>query len=280
MTITLPAFQALTLTLIDQVAHLQLNRPARLNALDKAALLEINQAMDQAEANPQVRVIVVSGAGRAFSSGFDLKAQMEQRPEGAQVWREILDLDFDTTMRFWNSPKPTIAAVHGACLAGAFELAMACDITIASEDAVFGEPELKFGAGIVTMLLPWMTSPKHAKRIILSADDRITAPEALAMGLVSRVVPPDTQLDAALRTARGIALMDPQLVMQTKKALNRTYDIQGLQTALRMALDIDHSIESHGSPDKRAFMDIARERGMREAIAWRDARFDQAQRGG
>lgn len=280
MTITLPAFQALTLTLSDQIAHLQLNRPARLNALDKAALLEINQAMDQAEADPQVRVIVVSGAGRAFSSGFDLKAQMEQRPEGAQVWREILDLDFDTTMRFWNSPKPTIAAVHGACLAGAFELAMACDITIASEDAVFGEPELKFGAGIVTMLLPWMTSPKHAKRIILSADDRITAPEALAMGLVSRVVPPGTQLDAALRTARGIALMDPQLVMQTKKALNRTYDIQGLQTALRMALDIDHSIESHGSPDKRAFMDIARERGMREAIAWRDARFDQAQRGG
>ena len=273
-------FQAITLTVTDQVAHLVLNRPARLNALDKAALLEINQAMDQAEADPQVRVIVVSGAGRAFSSGFDLKAQMEQRPEGAQVWREILDLDFDTTMRFWNSPKPTIAAVHGACLAGAFELAMACDITIASEDAVFGEPELKFGAGIVTLLLPWMTSPKHAKRIILSADDRIPAAEALAMGLVSRVVAPGTQLEAALRTARGIALMDPQLVMQTKKALNRTYDIQGLQTALRMALDIDHMIESHGSPDKRAFMDIARERGMREAIAWRDARFDQAQQGG
>ena len=274
------AFQAITLTVNDQVAQLVLNRPARLNALDKAALIEINQAMDQAEADPQVRVIVVSGAGRAFSSGFDLKAQMEQRPEGAQVWREILDLDFDTTMRFWNSPKPTIAAVHGACLAGAFELAMACDITIASEDAVFGEPELKFGAGIVTLLLPWMTSPKHAKRIILSADDRIPAAEALAMGLVSRVVAPGTQLEAALRTARGIALMDPQLVMQTKKALNRTYDIQGLQTALRMALDIDHGIESHGSPDKRAFMDIARERGMREAIAWRDARFERAQQGG
>ena len=273
-------FQAITLIVTDQVAQLLLNRPARLNALDKAALIEINQAMDQAEADPQVRVIVVSGAGRAFSSGFDLKAQMEQRPEGAQVWREILDLDFDTTMRFWNSPKPTIAAVHGACLAGAFELAMACDITIASEDAVFGEPELKFGAGIVTLLLPWMTSPKHAKRIILSADDRIPATEALAMGLVSRVVAPGTQLEAALRTARGIALMDPQLVMQTKKALNRTYDIQGLQTALRMALDIDHSIESHGSPDKRAFMDIARERGMREAIAWRDARFERAQNGG
>lgn len=270
-------FEALTLTVADHVAHLELNRPQRLNALDKAALLEINRAMDQAEADAEVRVIVVSGAGRAFSSGFDLKAQMEQRPEGARVWREILDLDFDTTMRFWNSAKPTIAAVHGACLAGAFELAMACDITIAAEDAVFGEPELKFGAGIVTLLLPWMTSPKQAKRIILSADDRIPARDALAMGLVSQVVAPGGHVETALRTARGIALMDPHLVAETKKALNRTYDLQGLQTALRMALDIDHGIESHGSPDKRAFMDIARERGMREAIAWRDARFAKAQ---
>ena len=270
-------YENLTVAVADQVAHLTLSRPERLNALNKAALLEINRALDALEADAEVRAIVVSGSGRAFSSGFDLKAQMEQRPEGAAVWREILDLDFDTTMRFWNSPKPTIAAVHGACLAGAFELAMACDITIASEDAVFGEPELKFGAGIVTMLLPWMTSPKQAKRIILSADDRISAQDALTMGLVSRVVPPGTHVDVALRTARGIALMDPYLVAETKKALNRTYDLQGMQTALRMALDIDHGIESHGSPDKRAFMDVARERGMRAAIAWRDERFAKAQ---
>ena len=270
-------YENLAVAVADRVAHLTLNRPERLNALNKAALLEINRALDSLEADAEVRVIVVSGSGRAFSSGFDLKAQMEQRPEGSAVWREILDLDFDTTMRFWNSPKPTIAAVHGACLAGAFELAMACDITIAAEDAVFGEPELKFGAGIVTMLLPWMTSPKQAKRIILSADDRISAQDALAMGLVSRVVPPGTHVDVALRTARGIALMDPYLVAETKKALNRTYDLQGMQTALRMALDIDHGIESHGSPDKRAFMDVARERGMRAAIAWRDERFAKAQ---
>lgn len=273
-------FSFITYAVADHVAQLTLNRPERLNALHAGALKEINTAMDRAEADADVRVIVVSGAGRAFSSGFDLKAQMDQKPEGDAVWRGILDLDFDTTMRFWNSPKPTIAAVHGACLAGAFELAMACDITIADEGATFGEPELKFGAGIVTLLLPWMTSPKQAKRIILSADDRIPAREALAMGLVSRVVAPGTHLAEALRTARGIALMDPNLVVQTKKALNRTYDIQGMATALRVALDIDHSIESHGSPDKRAFMDVARERGMREAIAWRDARFAKAQDGG
>lgn len=260
----------------DSIAHITLNRPDRLNALNKESLLEINVAMDRAEADDQVRAIVISGAGRAFSSGFDLKAQMESRPQGAKIWRDILDLDFNTTMRFWNSPKPTIAAVHGACMAGAFEIAMSCDITVATEDAVFGEPELKFGAGIVTMLLPWMTGPKQAKDIILTGQDRIAAQDALRMGLVSRVVPPEMHVEAAFVIARTIALIDPMVVVETKKALNRTYELQGIQSALQTALDIDHTIESHGSADKQAFMEIARERGMRAAIAWRDTRFEQA----
>src|SRR5205085_7251938 len=103
------------------VAHLQLHRPERINALGKAMLLEIHEALDALEADAEVRVIVLSGAGKGFSSGFDLKEQMARRPEGAAVWREILELDFSTTMRFWDSPKPTIAAIHGPCMAGAFE---------------------------------------------------------------------------------------------------------------------------------------------------------------
>lgn len=260
------------------VAHITLNRPERLNALDRACLLELNDVMDHVDSDDSIRAVVLSGAGRAFSSGFDLKAQMDARPEGAEVWREILDLDFDTTMRFWNCPKPTVAAVHGACMAGAFEMALSCDITVASEDAQFGEPELKFGAGIVTMLLPWMTGPKHAKDIILTGEDRIGAQDALRMGIVSRVVPPGQHVQTALRIAHGIALVDPVVVRETKKALNRTYEIQGMRSALQAALDTDHGIESHGSPDKRAFMDVAREKGMRAAIAWRDARFDAARK--
>ena len=148
---------------------------------------------------------------------------------------------------------------------------------MASEDAIFGEPELKFGAGIVTMLLPWVTSPKRAKDIILTGQDRIDATTALNAGIISRVVAKDQHLTVALQIARGIALVDPVVVASTKKALNETYEIQGMQNALKNALDIDFAIESVGSPDKKAFMDIARERGMREAIAWRDARFAKAQ---
>ena len=258
----------------DGVGHVELHRPERLNALSKPMLLEINTAMDDLERDETVRVIVLSGAGKGFSSGFDLKDQMERNPKGAQVWKEILALDFDTTMRFWRSPKPTIAAVHGPCVAGAFEMALACDITIAAEDAVFGEPELRFGAGIVTMLLPWMASPKHAKRIILSGQDKVPAALAMQMGLVSEVVPVGQQLQTAMRVARNIAKMDPDLVQQTKKAIQRSYDIQGLESALASALDIDHSIESHGSPDKVRFMDIARAEGLQAALAWRAQRFE------
>jgi len=266
-------YQNIRVSSAGAVAQIELHRPERINALNKAMLLEINAAMDALEADAAVRVIVLSGAGRGFSSGFDLKEQMERRPEGAAVWREVLELDYSTTLRFWDSPKPTVAAIHGACMAGAFEMALACDLSVCSADAVFGEPELKFGAGIVTMLLPWMVGPKAAKDILLTGDDAIGAERALALGIVSRVVPVGEHLSAALRIARHMAVIDPDLVRDTKKALNRGFEIQGMRAALDTALDIDHAIESHGSPDKRKFMDIAREQGLKAALAWREARF-------
>jgi enoyl-CoA hydratase len=270
-----PAYETIRATAQDGVGHLQLHRPERLNALSAPMLREIGAAMTSFEQRDDVRVIVLSGAGKGFSSGFDLKDQMQRNPKGAQVWREILDLDFTTTMRFWRCPKPTVAAVHGPCVAGAFEMALACDITIAAPDAFFGEPELRFGAGIVTMLLPWMASPKHANRIILSGQDKVSADLAMQMGLVSEVVAPGQHLDKALRVARNIARMDPDLVQQTKKAIQRTYDIQGLEAALAAALDIDHTIESHGSPDKVKFMDLARANGLQAALQWRAQRFEE-----
>lgn len=266
-------FQNIRVSSGEGVGQLQLHRPERLNALNKATLLEINAALDAFEADAAVRAIVLSGAGRGFSSGFDLKEQMERRPEGAAVWREVLELDFSTTLRFWDSPKPTIAAIHGACMAGAFEMALACDLAVCSRDALFGEPELKFGAGIVTLLLPWVVGPKAAKDIILTGDDAIDAERALALGIVSRVVPEGEHLTAALRIARQMAVIDPDLVRDTKKAINRSYEIQGMRAALDTALDIDHAIESSGSPDKRRFMDVAREQGLKAALAWREARF-------
>jgi enoyl-CoA hydratase len=255
------------------VALVTLNRPERLNAMNGAMLRELHLAMDAAEADAGVRAVVLSGAGAGFCSGFDLKEQAEARPAGVAQWRGLLRRDFDAIMRFWHSPKPTIAAVQGACLAGGCELALACDITVAAEDAIFGEPELRFGAGIVVMLLPWLVGPKRAKQVLLTGEDRIDARRAEAMGLVNEVVATGGELARALAIAGGLAEIDVMALRETKRAINRSYEIMGLGDALEAALDIDLQIEGQGTEDKRRFLEIAREQGLRAAIAWRDARF-------
>jgi enoyl-CoA hydratase len=271
------AFTTITYETIGPVARITMNRPERTNAISQTMLSELAQAMDFAEADEVVRAVVVRGAGTAFSSGFDLKDQMALRPEGVSQWRPILRKDFDVPMRFWHCPKPTIAAVRGPCLAGACELALACDLTVAADDAFFGEPELKFGAGIVVMILPWIVGPKIAKEIILTGEDRIPAERAYEIGMVNRVVPAADLDAAALRLARHIAAIDPNLVKETKRAINRSLEARGMLDALEAALDIDLLIEGEGSPDKRAFMDIARSQGLKAALAWRDSRFPGAE---
>ena len=264
----------------DAVALVTLNRPERANAMDRPLLRELNAVCDVVEADDGVRALVLTGAGNAFSSGFDLKEQTANPPQGVAGWRPVLRQDFDAVMRFWRLSKPTVAAVRGLALASGCELACACDITVAAEDAIFGEPELKFGAGIVVMLLPWLTGPKQAKELILTANDRIPAKRAYELGLVNRVVPSEKVLDTALGIARDLAVIDPGLVRQTKAAINRSYDLMGMAEALEMALDVDLLIEGEGTADKRQFLAVAREQGLRAAIAWRDARFGGSGEGG
>ena len=266
-------FSTIIVETIDRVARITLNRPERTNALNQAMLDELGRALDSIERSDSIRAVIVRGAGAAFSSGFDLKEQMERRPQGVEQWHPILRKDFDTIMRFWHCPLPTIAAVRGPCLAGACELALACDITIAARDAFFGEPELKFGAGIVAMILPWIAGPKIAKEIILTGEDRIPAERAREIGMVNRIVPAAELDDAALALARHIAAIDPNLVKETKRAINRALEAQNMLQALEDALAIDLAIEGAGSPDKQQFMEIARSDGLKAAIVWRDARF-------
>jgi enoyl-CoA hydratase len=255
------------------VARLVLDRPAVLNAINRTMIREIHAALDRVESDDGVRVLVVQGAGRAFSAGFDLKESAAEPIRGVAAWREVLRRDLDMTMRFWRLGKPTIAAVHGYCLAGACELAVACDITIAAADAVFGEPELRFGSGIVTLILPWVVGPKRAKEILLTGNDRLSAVDAHAMGLVNRVVPPGELDTEALRIARTIAVMDAGAVRLTKEAINRAWDIMGLAQALDAGIDLAVQVETLDTPERREFDLIRRRDGLKAALAWRDARF-------
>ena len=168
-------------------------------------IAQLGSALDAAEGDSSVRAIVLAGAGRAFSAGFDLDMEVGDGKPDVEAVRRALQNDFQIIMRFWDCPKVTLAATHGYCLGSAMELALACDITLSSEDCYFGAPEVRFGSGIVALLLPWLTGPKRAKYLLLSGEDRVTAANAFDMGLVNRVVSAGRVLEETLELARRIA---------------------------------------------------------------------------
>jgi len=259
------------------LAWLTLNRPAKLNAVNVEMLAGLGAALDRAEADGEVRAIVLNGAGRAFSAGFDL--QMAADPSDRHAVREELEGDLALIMRFWRSPLPTVAAVHGYCLGSAMEMALACDVTIAASDCLFGAPEVRFGSGIVAMVLPWLIGPKRAKELLLSGDDRVDAARAEAWGLVNRVVEPDALEDAARSLALDIAANDPLAVRLTKEAINHSLEVAGMTQALEEALALDVIIETTESAESRRFNEILHAEGPRAAIAWRRARVRGENRG-
>lgn len=255
------------------VAVVTLDRPARLNAINRTMLGEIQRALDIVEADPAIRAVVVHGEGRAFCSGFDLKDDAAAGVSGVLAWRAILEQDFAMITRWWGLAKPTIAAVHGHCVAGGFEMAMCCDVTVAAEGTLFGEPELRFGTVITALMMPWLTGPKVAKELLLTGNDKITAERALRVGLINEIAPAGTHLDRAMALARQMAAIDPDALRMTKQAINRSFEIMGLTEALRANLDTAVQIESMETPERREFQEITRRDGLKAAIAWRDARF-------
>ncbi|MGH6931445.1 MAG: enoyl-CoA hydratase/isomerase family protein [Dongiaceae bacterium] len=267
------AYETITFENRSGIGLITLNRPDRLNAVSQKMIDELNPLLDEIERNDEIRAVVLTGAGRAFCSGFDLKDSAATPKTGIADWRPVIKRDFDIIMRFWYLSKPTIAAVHGFCIAGGCELAMACDITVAAENTRFGEPELRFGSGIVAMVLPWFAGPKKAKEWILSGNDRISAQEALDWGMINRVVPEGEQLDAALKLARDIAVNDPIKVSMVKQAINRTFDLMGMRDALAWAAETEAQIESMETPESKVFKEITRKDGLKAALAWRDSRF-------
>lgn len=249
------------------------NRPKAANAMNQHMLAELKEICAEIRSDEALRAVVVTGAGKAFSSGFDLKAQAAAMPQGVKEWTPVLEADFEGIMSFWDLPIPTIAAVNGPALAGGFELMMGCDLAISVPEATFGEPELKFGAGIVAMLLPWYVTPKVAKGVIFTGEDAVSAPQALEWGLINRIVEADRLMDEAMALARKLARMDPMVMRRTKETMHRTYELMGMRSALRAALDADILIEGEGTDLKRGFLKVVREEGLGQALAWREQRM-------
>src|SRR6476659_1852861 len=255
-------------------AWITLNRPEKLNAINKDVLDGLHAAVDRATADDEVKVVVLTGAGRAFSSGYDLSAEAAHSDIPAHEWHTVLATDIDATMKLWSLPKPTIAAVHGYCLAGGCELAMACDIIVSGESGRFGEPEIRYGSGPVTLLMPFILGQKKTNELLFTGD-MIDAGAAERAGLVNRVVP-DDQVEAEVEgLVRKIAPTPLPVMRLTKIALVRAYEAMGLQEAVKMNLDLSAMLNAADTPEQREFMDIVKSQGLKAALAWRDARYGE-----
>jgi enoyl-CoA hydratase len=265
------------LVLLDRrgpVLWLTLNRPEKLNALSYALVRELRAALRAAAEDDEVKVIVLTGAGRAFSAGYDISEEAESATAGADDWRRILADDVDLTLELWSLPKPTIAAVRGWCLAGGCELAMACDLIVAADDARFGEPEIRYGAGPVTLLMPFLLGQKKTNELLFTGD-AIDAAEAERIGLVNRVVSEDELEQAVEALVRKIVPTPLPVLRLTKLALLRAYEAMGLRSAVLANLDLSAILNAADTPEQRRFDEIVSSQGLKAALAWRDSRYDE-----
>ena len=206
------------------VGVVTINRPEALNAFNDTVLRDLDEAIKIVHDDDEVFVVVITGAGRAFGAGADLGLMSKlSAPEG----KKLGELACSVFLRIENLSKPVIAAVNGYALGGGNELAMACDIRLASEKATFGQPEV--GLGITpgfggTQRLARLVSPGMAKQLIYTARN-IKADEALRIGLVNAVYPAAELLPAAEKMAATIAANAPIAVRACKKAINEGLDV-------------------------------------------------------
>jgi enoyl-CoA hydratase len=261
----------------QSIATITLNRPERMNALTHELEAELHRIFDQADADRAVRVIILTGAGRAFCAGYDLNEDAGAGTKDTVHWHAELTHSAREMLKLFDHPKPIVAQVHSYCLAGGCDLMMVCDLCVCSDDAMFGEPEIRFGSGVVTMVMPWILGARKAKELLFTGEDRIDATEALRIGLVNRVVPRDDLDAATLELAEEIAKNDPFAVSMQKRAINRMWEVQGFRDAIDANVDIDALIEAADLPEREEFRRITLERGLKRAIEWRDARFREQQ---
>jgi enoyl-CoA hydratase len=253
-------------------ARITLNRPEKLNALSYELVDRLRDAIAEAARDDDVKVVILAGAGRAFSAGYDLSEEVADRIESADQWHQVLSKDVSVTLDLWRLPKPTIAAVHGWCLAGGCDLAMACDLIVAADDAQFGEPEIRYGSGPVTMLMPFLIGQKKTNELLFTGD-AISALEAERIGLINRAVPAD-ELQAAVDALVAKIAPTPVAVLRfTKLGLLRTYDAMGLSQAVAANLDLSAILNACDTPEQREFDTITGRDGLKAALAWRDGRY-------
>jgi enoyl-CoA hydratase len=265
-------------------ARITLNRPEKLNALSLKLQSELNEALWEADNNKAVHCVILRGEGRAFSAGYDLSGADNTVPlsrveSSENHYRGSRGIDDDAwqleraqryRMAIFDMHKPTIAQVHGYCLAGGTDIALLCDMVIAAEDATFGFPPARDLGALPTNFWLYHVGPQWAKRLMLTGDS-ITGAEAQEIGLVLKAVPAEHLEAEVEQLADRLALIDPDLLSANKRIINTGLELMGARTLQRMAAEND--VRGHNTKAAREYMQSVKDKGLRETLRARDAKF-------
>jgi enoyl-CoA hydratase len=272
-------FETIRYEVDGAVGTITLDRPEVANAQDTRLIDELDAAFDAADADDEVRVVILAAAGKHFSAGHDLKAlvgqveadewrRMRETPEGK--FRHEKVMYFDRCVKIYNFRKPTIAAVQGSCVAAGLMLACMCDLIVAADDATFSNPVLRMtGAGVELLVEPWELGMRKAKEFLLTADT-IDAAEAWRLGLVNKVVPRDELATATREMADKIALVPPVTAERVKDSINRTFEFMGKSHSWHYHFMAHHF--THNTATALEALEARKRRtSMKEVFADRDA---------
>ena len=267
--------EELVLYEIDEaVAYITMNRPDKRNAFSTPLKLGLIEAFRRAEADDEVAVVVLGGTGKTFCAGADIghdPSREARKGDGLKTYNHHLwTLDFHLTP--WGLAKPVIASVQGHAMGAGCELAMMCDLTIAADSAVFGEPEIRFASVGSALVMPWIVGHKRAREL-LYLGDTIPAARAEEIGMINQVVP-EADLEAAtIRYAERLALVGREALGACKLAVNRGIEAAGFRNALNAGVGMVGLLHvSKVESDQRFYEKVAAE-GPAAAFRWRNAQF-------
>lgn len=262
-----------------RVALITFNRPEKMNALNETLRGDIEAALHDAEQDDEVRSIVMTGNGRAWSAGADMSRERDAtRDNGRDLigWYNSTEQSFERQRAMRRLHKPIVAAINGYALGAGFELLITCDLLVASERAVMGAPELRHGS-IVATWLPFIVGPMWAKRIILTGD-HVSAQTAKDIGLVIDVVPHDQLLPKAMELAERIALVPPLAVRFNKRMIDGVMEMMGVEHGLQYGALVSAICHAGAMPlaetaDGRKLSEVREKEGVRGFLEARDGPF-------
>ncbi len=269
-------YQEITYEVEDGRARITLARPDKHNAMTPRLLEELEHALWEADEDLAVHCMILRGQGSSFCSGYDLTALGGEKREGHRTGRThdddiwLIERNNRRIRALWETHKPSIAQVHGNCLAGGTDLALACDIVIAADDARIGFPAARAMGALPNNLWMYHCGPQWAKRLQLTGDS-IRGVDAAKIGLVLKAVPADVLADEVEGLADRFARIDPDLLAANKRITNLALELMGAQTLQRLAAEND--ARAHRAAAVRQYGRDVREHGLKETLRRRDEPF-------